>query len=73
MEVQVPGTNKNAESNIVNQILSFLFNESKTKVFLNNHFKDDKKVKSFNQIMNSMKKTKKKYANRKYLENWLLL
>lgn len=64
---------KNTESNIINQVFSFLNCEFKTGEILLSHLGSPKKVKSFYQIMSYLKKSKKKYVNRKYFERICLL
>ena len=59
---------KNTESNLINQIFSFLLNEQKNISFLKSYLSEAKKIKSFYQTMKDLKKYKKKYVNRKYIE-----
>ena len=60
---------KNTQSNIINQIISHLCNKKLTQHTLKNLLKDNKKVASFYQIAQYLKKSKKKYVTIKYLEH----
>lgn len=47
--------------------------ENKSRGFVKKIVKEDKKVKSFYQILKYIKKFKKKYVNRKYLSHLCIL
>lgn len=60
---------KNTESNIINQVFSFLCTNKSRNPVLAFFNKDEQKVNNYYAIMNKVKQSNKKYINRKFLKN----
>lgn len=59
---------KNTESNIINQVLSFLTTERSLQLLSKLLHDDEEKIRWFYKIMAAIKKANKRYTNRKYLK-----
>ena len=59
---------KNTESNVVNQIFSFLWTPEKSKEFISKILKEARKVDAFYQLMRAIKANCKSQLNRLYLK-----
>lgn len=59
---------KNTESNVVNQIFSFLWTPEKSREFLTKILKESRKVDAFYQLMRAIKVNCRSQLNRLYLK-----
>lgn len=65
---------KNTESNIVNQIFSYVGCKIKSGKYIDKILDNDKqKIKSYYEFLKTIKKRKKKYINRKFLLDLCIL
>lgn len=65
---------KNAESNLINQIFSYISIPSKSKNALLRLIEgDEEKAGHFYEIMRTLKRQNKKYINRNYLKGLLMM